>query len=79
MDSEFSQEELDSLIKQALSAPVNPLYPKSGMHLGFAESDMLSLLETHLKNKLPESEINTIYQDLRTDILSRKINSSVKD
>jgi DNA polymerase len=79
MNSEFSQEELDALIQEALSAPVNPMHPKSGMHLGFAESDMLELLEEHLKNKLPESAISSIYQDLRTDLLSRKINASVKD
>ena len=79
MDSEFNQEDLDSLIKEALSAPSNPLHPKSGLHVGFMETDMLELLNTHLSNKLPESAIAEIYQDLRVDLLSRKSNNQLKD
>jgi DNA polymerase len=79
MDSEFNQEDLDSLIKEALSAPSNPLHPKSGLHVGFMETDMLELLSTHLSNKLPESAIAEIYQDLRVDLLSRKSNNQLKD
>ena len=79
MDSEFNQEDLDSLIKEALSAPSNPLHPKSGLHVGFMETDMLELLNNHLSNKLPESAIAEIYQDLRVDLLSRKSNHQIKD
>jgi hypothetical protein len=79
MDSEFNQEDLDSLIKEALSAPSNPLHPKSGLHVGFMETDMLELLNNHLSNKLPESAIAEIYQDLRVDLLSRKSNNQLKD
>ena len=79
MESEFNQDDLDSLIKEALSVPVNPLHPKSGMHVGFMETDMLELLSGHLSNKIPLSAISEIYQDLRLDLLSRKSNHQIKD
>lgn len=79
MESEFNQDDLDSLIKEALSVPLNPLYPKSGMHVGFMETDMLELLSGHLSNKIPLSAISEIYQDLRLDLLSRKSNHQIKD
>jgi DNA polymerase len=40
---------------------------------------MLELLNNHLSNKLPESAIAEIYQDLRVDLLSRKSNNQLKD
>lgn len=79
MESEFNQDDLDSLIKEALSVPANPLHPKSGMHVGFMETDMLELLSDHLSNKIPLSAISKIYQDLRLDLLSRKSNHQIKD
>lgn len=79
MESEFNQDDLDSLIKEALSTPTNPLHPKSGMHVGFMETDMLELLSAHLSNKIPLSAISEIYQDLRLDLLSRKSNHEIKD
>jgi len=79
MESEFNQNDLDSLIKEALSSPSNPLHPKSGMHVGFMETDMLELLSGHLTNKIPLSAISEIYQDLRLDLLSRKSNHQIKD
>ena len=79
MESEFNQDDLDSLIKEALSVPANPLHPKSGMHVGFMETDMLELLSDHLSNKIPLSAISEIYQDLRLDLLSRKSNHQIKD
>jgi DNA polymerase len=79
MESEFNQDDLDSLIKEALSVPTNPLHPKSGMHVGFMETDMLELLSGHLSNKIPLSAILEIYQDLRLDLLSRKSNHQIKD
>jgi DNA polymerase len=79
MESEFNQDDLDSLIKEALSVPANPLHPKSGMHVGFMETDMLELLSGHLSNKIPLSAISEIYQDLRLDLLSRKSNHQIKD
>lgn len=79
MESEFNQDDLDSLIKEALSVPANPLHPKSGMHVGFMETDMLELLSDHLSNKIPLSAVSKIYQDLRLDLLSRKSNHQIKD
>lgn len=79
MESEFNQDDLDSLIKEALSSSSNPLHPKSGMHVGFMETDMLELLSGHLANKIPLSAISEIYQDLRLDLLSRKSNHQIKD
>lgn len=79
MESEFNQDDLDSLIKEALSVPANPLHPKYGMHVGFMETDMLELLSDHLSNKIPLSAVSEIYQDLRLDLLSRKSNHQIKD
>lgn len=79
MEPEFNQEDLDSLIKEALAAPSNPLHPKSGLHVGFMETDMLELLSQHLSNKLPVSSIAEIYKDLRVDLLSRKSKANLKD
>jgi len=79
MEYEFNQDDLDSLIKEALSVPANPLHPRSGMHVGFMETDMLELLSDHLSNKIPLSAVSKIYQDLRLDLLSRKSNHQIKD
>lgn len=77
MELEFSEEELDKLISEALSTSPNPLRPT--MYLGLGESEMLKELYVHLENKITQSEISEIYQDLRVDILSRKHPGSIKD
>jgi DNA polymerase len=79
MQNEFSQEELDELIKEALSSDKNQLQPSSGLYMGLLDSDMLQILYSHLSNKLPDSQISSIFKDLRNDLLSRKFNSSIKD
>ncbi len=77
MQLEFSEEELNKLIEEALSSSPNPMVPTN--YLGLGETQMLEDLYSHLKNVLPESSISSIYQDLRVDILSRKASSSIKD
>lgn len=77
MDLEFSEEELNKLIQEALSSSPNPLSPS--VYLGLGESQLLENLYLYLKDYLPESTISSIYQDLRTDILSQKNNLSIKD
>jgi len=79
MDLEFSQEELDKLIHEALNSEPNPTHPSSGLHIGLLDSDVLELLYSHLSNKIPDSDISSIYQDLRRDLLTRKYSSTIKD
>ena len=79
MQNEFSQEDLDKLIQEALSSDVSKFRPNSGLYMGLLDSDMLELLYNHLSNKLPDSQISSIFKDLREDLLSRKFHSSIKD
>lgn len=76
-NSEFSEEELDKLISEALSSSSNPM--KNTMYLGLGEGQMLKDLYSHLEHYIPESSISSIYQDLRVDILSRKSSLTLKD
>ena len=39
---EFSQEDLDALIQEALSGEDSKLIPKNGLRLGLLETNMLS-------------------------------------
>lgn len=77
MDLEFSEEELDKLILEALSDSSKPLLPQ--MHLGLGESQILKDLYSHLSQHIPDSVISSIYSELREDLLSRKFSSTIKD
>jgi DNA polymerase len=70
---EFSEEELNNLIAEALSKnPVsaNPLVP-SGNYLGLAETDLMEHLHHRLSKKIIESELLEVFQEVRKDILTR--------
>jgi uracil-DNA glycosylase family 4 len=70
---EFSEEELNQLISEALSKdPVsaNPLVP-SGNYLGLAETDLMESLHVRLSKKIIESDLLEIFKEVRKDILTR--------
>lgn len=71
---EFSEEELNKLIAEALSentVSANPVVP-SGNYLGLAETDIMEQLHERLSKKIIESELLEVFQEVRKDILIRK-------
>lgn len=77
---EFSEEELAQLIAEALGEKeTNSLFPASGMHLSFLDTDILSLVYEKISKKMTLSEASEILQDIRDELLTRKINMSVTD
>lgn len=69
---EFSEEELTLFVNRALSKSEDK-HPFSANHLGLAETDILQHLHERLSKRFIESEVNDIFQDVRSDITSRKI------
>lgn len=78
---EFNELELQQLVDQALSSKDDHSHPfaKTGTHLGFVETDILSYLYTHLQDRMSVSQISDIFRDVRTHILSRKNTLTLKD
>ena len=76
---EFSQEELDSLIEEALSENPTKFQPKNAPSLGLMESQMLSAIYASLEKKLVGSEVSRIFQDARSSIVSAKVPYDLKD
>lgn len=69
---EFSEEEVTLFVKRALAASEES-HPFSANHLGLAETDMLSILHQRLSKRFIESDVNDIFQDVRAELVSRKI------
>lgn len=77
---EFSEESLNSLIQEALNDKGDSLLrPPSGMYLSFTETSLLQTVYDYLGKHLPESEVNTIFQDFRSELTSRKVGITVKE
>jgi len=80
MQEEFDEQYLDSLIQEALSdKDKSQMHPSSGMHLGFAESDLVALMYGKLTSYFPQSSLNSFFQNFRSDLTSRKVSLSLKD
>lgn len=77
--SEFSEEELNLLVQQALSEDTSHPFAKNNSYLGFAETNLLESLHNRLSKRFIESEINDIFKDIRSEILSRKVSLNLKD
>jgi len=77
----FDEDELQKLIDEALSDNKDKQHPfgGSGSYLGLAETDLMSSLHERFSKRMIESDVNEIFRDARTDILSRKISTSLKD
>lgn len=78
---EFDEELLAKLIKEALSDKPSDSHPfgSSAGHIGFAETDLMENLFTKLSKRFTETYLIDVFQDLRKDILSRKVRLSLKD
>lgn len=69
---EFSEEEITLFVKRALGDHPDK-HPFSANHLGLAETDLLQSLHRRLSNRFIESQVNDIFQDIRTDLVARKV------
>ena len=69
---EFSEDEVTLFVKRALTQHEGK-HPFSANHLGLAETDLLQSLHQRLSKRFIESEVNDIFQDVRTDIIARKV------
>jgi len=76
--TEFSEEDLESLIQEALSNTKSS-NPFSALHLGFSETNLLEIIHQKFSKRIIESEVNDIFQDVRKDILSRKISLNIQE
>ena len=79
MDLEFSEAELNSLIEEALSSGESKLIPKSGLYLGFMETELLEIVYKNLTGLIHDSALTTLFKDIRSELLSRKVNYKIKD
>jgi DNA polymerase len=79
MDLEFSEAELNSLIEEALSSGESKLIPKSGLYLGFMETELLEIVYNNLTGLIHDSALTTLFKDIRSELLSRKVNYKIKD
>lgn len=76
--NEFSEDELTLFVKRAL-AQSEGNHPFSANHLGLAETDLLQHLHERLSKRFIESEVNDIFQDVRSDIVSRKVSLTLSE
>ena len=79
MDLEFSEAELNSLIEEALSSGESKFIPKSGLYLGFMETELLEIVYKNLTGLIHDSALTTLFKDIRSELLSRKVNYKIKD
>lgn len=77
---EFDEQYLNSLIQEALKEKgTSQSHPFAAMHIGYSESDLLSVLSERLTDYLPESSIVSVMQEVRTDLVARKSKLTTKD
>lgn len=76
---EFSQEDLDSLIQEALSEDNSKLVPKSGLYLGLMETNLLSHMYETFSKHIPNERLISLFQEVRSDILTSKNNVNLSD
>jgi DNA polymerase len=76
---DFSQEDLDSLIKEALSGENSKLIPKTGLYLGLGETNLLSHIYETFAKHIPNDKLTTLFQDVRSNILTSNNNVNLKD
>jgi uracil-DNA glycosylase family 4 len=77
---EFDEKQLQDLIEEALSDTTSPHpFGGSASYLGLAETDLMQVLHERLSKRFIDEYINDIFQESRTDFLSRKISTSIKD
>jgi len=77
--TDFSDDEIKELVSMALSEDGNKFNPLNGLHLGYAESSLLETMSSILEKSFTNSELNQIMQDLRSELVSKKLNLTIKD
>ena len=76
---EFSSEDLESLISEALSDKDSKLLPKSGLYLGLGESSLLTQAYEVFEKHIPNERLVSLFQDLRDTILLNKNNTTLQN
>lgn len=77
---EFDEQQLASLINEALAGKdTNSLFPSSDLHLSYNDSDILTTVFDKVSKYIPISEAAGLLQDIRDELLTRKISLSLKD
>jgi len=77
---EFDEQQLASLINEALAnKDTNALFPSNDLHLSYADSDILTTVFDKVSKYMPISEAASLLQDIRDELLTRRISLSLKD
>lgn len=76
---EYSQEDLDSLISEALSGEESNLSPSNGLYLGLFETNMLEHMHETFSKHIPNERLVSLFQEVRTNILTSKNNLQLRD
>jgi DNA polymerase len=78
---EFDEKFLNELVQEALSQKSSDQHPfgSSAGHLSLAETDLMENLFNRLSKRFTETHLIDIFQDLKKDILSRKVQLTLKD
>lgn len=77
---DFDEEQLRLLIEEALSEKSPTEHPFGGsLHLGLAETDLLQALHERLSKRFIGTYVNDIFQEVRVDLLSRKLPMTLRD
>lgn len=74
---EFDELELKQIIDSALASQADTRL--SSNYLGLAETDIFSLLYDKLSSRIIGSDLNSIFQDIRSEIISRKSPLTLKE
>lgn len=76
--NEFSEDQVNELISQALNLkPINTFGPAN--YLGLAETNLLEILYNRLTERYEFDYVNDFFEDVREEIISRKVSLSIKD
>jgi DNA polymerase len=77
---EFDEQQLASLINEALAGKdTNSLFPSNDLHLSYMDSNILTTVFDKVSKYMPISEAAGLLQDIRDELLTRKISLSLKD
>lgn len=77
---EFDEDALASLINDALDSKGSSLlYPSSGFHLSFLDTDFMQIAYNAMAKKMTISEAVEAVQEMRDELLSRKVSMSITD
>lgn len=73
----LSDDEITKFVERALHQ--QDRHPYSSIHLGLGETDLLELLHQRLSKRFIESQVNDIFQDLRQQLVARKVSLTTQE